>query len=469
MKKSLIILGHVSLIITTLLAIVFYKERVLFADPGQQIFEMINEGGYKIFVGRYSMAINQTLPLLAIKLGLPLKFVLLAYSLSFVLIFYLSFLISVYGFKNIGAGLGIAFTPILIRTAFGHSISEAWLGIAYSAVFYAILNHYSVLKAKGPRHLAWFYLLIVVVLVINYFIHPITLFTLGFAVGFTYFNKKQYTSAHIYIIAVLVVVPYLYKFLFPGHAHEESFFAGIKMADQLLPHIGRLPVFEFCKQTFFSIYFIVFVLLGVAAISYAKANRLKAYMFALGFVGFYFIISCLAFYKGDGHYALESRVMPIAFMVVIVFVEILKDKNKNWMYTGGILLMLAFTYYNLTQQVIKTHTKRIHLYEKLLARVQTYPEKKFYIRFTPEQGMPGNSWGPAAETLMLSSIGGKEQSRTIVFISTETDLNKGMHYWPCMFLWVPWYQFHPEDQLNKKYFDLGCTAYRELPYNLITE
>lgn len=469
MKRSLIILGHLSLIVTAILAIVFYKERVFYLDPGQQLFEMINTGWFKVYVNRHSMMINQTLPLLAIKLGLPLKYIIITYSLSFVVIFYLCFLIAVYGFKNISAGLGIAFAPILIRTAFGHSISEAWLGIAYSAVFYALLNYYHVWKIKGNLYVFLFYLLISTIIAINYFIHPITLFTLAFSVGFTYFNKKEYKSNYIYIVALLVIVPYLYKFLFPGHVHEESFFAGIKMADQLLPKIDHLPVFQYWVHGFRKIYIMAVILVFSVALNYWKKKKKAAYLFSLAFIPFYFIIACLAFYKGDGYFALESRIMPIAFMAIIVFVEAVKDKNKNYFYISGITVMLIFSYYDLCKQMNFFQTPRIKLYEKLLSEVQQYPERKFYIYYTDKQGPPVNSWGSAAETLMLSSLNGKENSRSIIFINSKTKLDEGLKYWPCMFLWVSWYLFYNEELISSKYFNLHCTPYRELPYSTISK
>ncbi len=469
MKKSLIILGHLSLIVTAILAIVFYKERVFYLDPGQQLFEMINTGWFKVYVNRHSMVINQAIPLLAIKMGLPLKYVVIAYSLSFVLIFYLCFLISVYGFKNIGAGLGIAFAPILIRTAFGHSISEAWLGIAYSAVFYAILNYYHQWKIKGRLYIFLFYLLISVVIAINYFIHPITLFTLAFSIGFTYFNKKEYKSPYVYIVALLVLVPYLYKFLFPGHVHEESFFAGIKIADQLLPKIGQLPVYQFFIQGFRTIYILAIILIGVSAIGYLKNKKILPFIFSLVVIVFYFLIACLAFHKGDGAFALESRIMPIAFMVVVVFVEFIKEKKKSYFYIAGISLLLAFSYYDLCKHINTFQSTRIKIYEKLIVEAQKYPERKFYIYYTDEQGPPVNSWGSAAETLMLSSLNGKENSRSIIFVNSKTTLDEGLKYWPCVFLWVSWYLFYNEELINSKYFDLKCTPYRELPYSTISQ
>ncbi len=464
MKKYLIWLGHLSLLVTAILAVFFYKERVFFVDPGQQLFEMINEGGFKVFVHRYSMVINQSIPLLAIKLGLPLKYITIAYSLSFVIIFYICYLIAVYGFKNIAAGLGIAFAPIFIRMAFGHSISEAWLGIAYSAVFYALLNYYHVWKKKGPVFIALFYFLMIVVIGINYFIHPITLFTVAFSIGFTYFYKKEFRSSHIYIVGMLILVVYLHKFAFPAHPHEERFFEGIKNADKLLPQLGQLPVLEFFRLYFYQIYLPGILLLVGAIFYFIKDRRIISYFFVIIFSAFYVVIACLAFYKGDAPFALESRLIPLAFMLILPVAEILKEKKENILFISGLVVILFYSYTNLYSLVKQTHTKRIAFYEHMLSESMKFPERKFFVYLPEGENTPVNTWGSAVETLMLSSLEGKENSRTIIFVDRKTDITSGINFWPCVFLWVRWYMFFPEDWLNKRYYNLQCTKYRELIY-----
>lgn len=462
MNKSLINIGHLSLLVTTILAIMFYKERVIWVDPGQQVFEMINEGGYKIFVGRYSMAINQTIPLIAIKLGMPLKHILLAYSLSFVFIYYICFIISVYWFKNIPAGLCIAFVPLIIRQAFGHSISEAWLGIAYSGVFYALLNYYHQWKAKGIKFILLFYFLSFLIIAINYFIHPITMLTIGFAIGFTFLNKKEFRSVHIYIVTFIVLFIYLLKFIFPANHHEENFFAGLKMADQLIPQLFNLPIIKFIAFAFFKIYLFILIPFFISAILYIKKKRIMLLLFVAGYALFEVLVASLAFYKGDAHFALESRLIPLVMIIMIPFIELLQTMRKNYLVIIGMLAGLTISHVILISEVRKVHTRRINHYENLLSEVGHYPERKFYMNESTKRHSAINSWGPAVETLLLSSLNGKENSRTIFVVKKDMNVTVGLHYWPCVFLWAPWWIFANEDMLNKKYFDLGCTSYREI-------
>lgn len=462
MNKALIYIGHITLLVTALLAVIFYKERVIWVDPGQQVFEMINEGGYKIFVGRYSMVINQTIPLIAIKLGLPLKTILISYSLSFVLIYYICFLISVYLFKNTPAGLCIALVPLIIRQAFGHSISEAWLGIAYSGVFYALLNYYDAWKAKGSGFIFLFYLLNIIIIAINYFIHPITILTLGFAIGFTYLNKKAYKAGYIYVVSICVLVIYMLKFLFPANQHEESFFAGLKMADTLLPQILSLPIIKFISFAFLKIYIFIFVPLIISVILYLREKKMILISFVILYALLEIVIASLAFYKGDGHFALESRLIPLCMIVIIPLTEVIRHHKRNWLTIITTITIIGTSFVIMVSEVNKVHTRRIRHYTNLLSSVEKYPERKFYMNQTIGRNSAINSWGSAVETLLLSSLNGKENSRTIFLVKPGMDVKIGLNYWPCVFLWAPWWIFSNEDMLDKKYFDLKCTPYREI-------
>jgi hypothetical protein len=462
--RKLIVLGHISIIITAILSLIFYKERVLYVDPGQQLFQMINDGSFIIYNSRFSMAINQAFPLLFIKLGLPLRYIVIAYSMSFVIVYYLCYLIAVYGFKNIPAGLGIAFAPIIIRLAFGHSISEAWLAVVYSAVFYAILSDYARWKNKGPGFLILYYFFIILVIAINYFIHPITLFTLSFSIGFVYFHKKEFRNPHIYIISGIVVLMYAGKFLFPGDPHDESFFVGIKKADQYLPQLLHLPMIKYFLFAFWSTYVYPVFLLILTIVLYIRNRSFIVPIYLVGFCLIYLIIASLAFYVPDAHANVESRFIPMIFFIVVPLIEIIR-KGKNGVFIYLLIPVLICSYISLVNLVVKVHTKRINLYKQVLTESEKYPGRKFYIKLPTNKYHAVNTWGSAAETLLLSSMEGKEHSRTILFYDDRFDVLGAPQGIKCLFLWVPWHMYVKEEKvLNKKYFDLQCSQYQELIY-----
>lgn len=466
MNRNLIILGYISLAFTFIMAWVYYQERVLFVDPGNQLLNMINNGTFDIFVNRKSQAINLVLPLLAIKAGLSLRALMVIYSLSYVIIYILCFVISVHGYKNIAAGISIALLPIVIRTAFGHSISETWLGMCYSAVFYAMINYYLSREHRTVKTYLLMYATGCLLILINYYLHPVTLFSLLFALGFTLIQKKLYRQPHIYIFTAIILGMYIYKFLFTTDQYEDSFFAGVKKAPELLPHLTRLPLPDFMKIRFREIYiYPVIVLLAGLAGSLYQRKALLGGLTLLAFAG-YLIIASLAFYKGEGNSMSESRLIPLLFFSLILLIEIFREMRNKWIMPAMLLLIMLITYTQLPHYMYSYHTRRLNVYRKNLEYIKQFPEKKFLTFRSPDPDPKINSWGGAIETLLMSSMDGKEHSRTIYyFMEKDTSLIEPWVYEPnCTYLWVPWYVFGEESQLNPQYFDLSCTAYREIPY-----
>jgi hypothetical protein len=462
MKKQLILLGHLSLIVTAILALFFFKERVLYVDPGQQLFEMINEENYKVFVGRYSMMINQTFPLIAIKMGLPLTSLMMVYSISFVIVYYLCFLLSVYVFKNIPAGLTIAFAPILIRMMFGHSIAETWLGIGYAGLFYAALNYKDHLNGRISFRKIPYYLLLILLVLVNYYMHPSTLFLLGFAVGFTCVQKNQWLKLWPYFLSVIILVIFSYRFFFTKFVYEENFFNGLRDAPKNIGHLFNSYVFKFFIIHFWNNYVWLLVLLAVG-IGWNLIKRTYAQLFfSLGYMILYVMVAALAFFTPYNEMLNEARFLPLIFMTIILLTEVLQKQKRNYAITGGFILILGISYCQLFKTVQQFHTPRIAFYQKLLKETEQYPERKFYS--FKEKCWPSklNSWGTAVETLMLTSMEDKNNSRSIFLFNKSEVIDTNALKDPCMFLWVEWWTYYSENFFNKKYFDLGCTPYRKI-------
>jgi len=468
MKKQLIVIGHLSMLITAILSIYFYKERVLYVDSGLQVYDIINNEKPSILLSRYSLVITQIIPLLAVKLGLPLKYILLSYSISFVAIYYLCYLICIYGYKNITAGISIALVPLILRFAFGAAICEAWAGVVYSCLFYAHLHHYSKLKSKKIKQLIIYYILLLFLILLNYFIHPSTLFTLVFAIVFNILYYKEFKAFRHFFSLIVIILLYAYKFIFPHNGYEESFFTGIKIADQLIPVFYQLPIVMFAKKFFFSNYLII-ILVNIFTIALSiKHKKVYISIFTLFFSLIYLIVASISFYKGDAWFMLESRLIPLVFFATIPLLQIIVEHKNNFIYPALLSIVIIFSYYTLSNAVLNVQTKRIKAYEYYINESKKYPEKKFYVFLPSEETItPFNSWGSSHETLMLSSLYGKEESRTINFLYSFQSIDGVLNGYPCVFLGVNYRFLTNEENINKKYFDLKCSKYRELKYHEI--
>lgn len=459
MNKSIIYLYHFIFLILSLFAIFFYQERVCYTDPGLQLFEMINKEGFKVFVHRYSMIINQIFPLIAIKLGLGLKYVMIIYSLSYVFVYYICFLLSYYVFKNNTAAATISLSVLVVRLAFGHSISEGWLAFCYSALFYAMIE-YVVQNptAKVLKNLVYLIFLIIIIIV-NYFIHPISLFTLGFALVFSFLKNNQKKNLYYYLSLLIIGCIFGYKFIAGGESHEVGFFDGLKKAPELLPHVFGLPLFKYILKTFLLIYLIPLLLIGIAVFKTIKAKSKLLSLFLILYPIVFVLICAMSFYIGEANYASESRLLPIGFFALIPFFELIKLNEKALF--GFISTISLFSFISIWIYTNKYHTPRVDFYKKSLEISKKYSGRKFY---TEEISLPKAipSWGGSQATLFLSSLDGPSNSKTIYYVSKNEiplEIDAISNPDKCIFLFVNWWQYTDPNKFNKKYFDLDCNPY----------
>ena len=71
-----------------LLALVYYKERMIFSDASLKLFRRINMQDLESPQRRYGAYVTEAVPLVLSKLHIPLRIILIAYSLSFNLLFF---------------------------------------------------------------------------------------------------------------------------------------------------------------------------------------------------------------------------------------------------------------------------------------------------------------------------------------------------------------------------------------------
>lgn len=202
----------------------------------------------------------------------------------------------------------------------------------------------------------------------------------------------------------------------------------------------------------------------VSAIMYLTSRKSSSIVFSILFCAIYMIINALSSYKGDAAYLLETRLIPLVLMVVIPFIEIIKEKKTSIFLISGLILLLSGSFISLSMLVKKEHTKRIETYSYFLKEAEKHPGTKFYVHLPSNRTTPLNSWGSAAETLMLSSIEGSSNSKTIIFLNDQMHIEEGIDSYPCLFLWLQWRLYANEAYLNKKYFNLNCSTYQELMY-----
>src|SRR6185312_9130941 len=95
-------------------AMVFYKERTLFADASYFSFTIINSKKLAIQTARYGSVVTQVFPYLGARLGLPLKVLLIAFSASFYLFNFLVASLLVFRYKEYILAISMALFYFLL-------------------------------------------------------------------------------------------------------------------------------------------------------------------------------------------------------------------------------------------------------------------------------------------------------------------------------------------------------------------
>jgi hypothetical protein len=443
------------LFLTAALSILLYKERVLYVDSALQVFEMINSESFSIYVGRYSMIINQCIPVLFIKLGAPLNVILISYSLGGVLISLFSFIVCYYIFKNKEAAITIASFIIMYRHAYFHAISETYYAMAYSALFYSCISFYGTRPEKSK---VAFYLITFTLLLLNYFIHPITFFLLLFSTCFLIIKDRAYKKTESYIIFVGIAFLFISKFLFSTNGHENNFFSNLKSTEILTSLLNSYSL-EYFFLSLDTLYLIPLLFFLLTLVLYIMDKEFLVAIFIFSFVIFFIIITAITFHVGDSSLALETRFVPLYFFIAIPLFHKLLQKNK-WVLIVIMTILtiqLVITFSEIEYLAHSLFQKRMNL---LTTPFTKYNQKKFLIHTSDVSASYDLIviWATSVETLLYTSIEGKEHSKTL-YLSTDPDKENPSYNDDNLFLLTPWWPFNHISGLNNKYFSLPNDPY----------
>lgn len=456
--KKITILFFLFLLVELFMSVKFYKERTLYIDPAQQLFQMVNNETFEIFVHRYSQGVNQVLPLLAIWTGMSLKTVFVLYSVSFFIIFVIIYWLLAFKWKQPIAAIAFVATLFVVRHAFVHSISETYLSVAYSALLFGWMNHY----IPGEKNRKWYvyYPVMLFLFLLNYYIHPVTLFTMGAAWIWTIHSRKQWKNPHFYVLPLCMGIMFVYKLLFPGSSHEESFFSGLKKADELLPQFFSLNSVRFIKERMLRIYYIPALFYLFLAIYLAVKKKWFEWFLFSGIGIVFMLITVIIFHKGDSDLAMESRYMPLMYFAMLPLGIYVLQHSAGWR-NLFFMVFLVFGIISLVQirRVVKIYTERLHYMASLTDDALRHNAPKAVLQYNDvDAGKLYVNYGVAVETLLYSSMRG---NTCTVFLTEdknafEYDVYTETHH----FLYVPWWVYYPQKELSPKYFPLPETGYQ---------
>jgi len=463
-RNKLRITGHLFFLVLIILAVVFYKERMLYADSAWYVFKIVNFSKLNVEAGRFSAIITQVLPLIIVRQELPLKFVILAYSVSFILVYYVVYIVCVYALRIEAAGIVILFVLVLgIRHNFYHPVQETLQGLVYTVLLFAWLKYPLTLK-KTVFRIAIHFIISLLIIILCYFTHPMTLFPVLFILGYLIVEKKDWKNYSAYALIILTLVVYSLKYLTTDEqSYEGQFFASFTDALDTMGNFFNLYSLKFFLKRLGGLYLFTMIIALSVTVSYLHQKAwLKFGYFLITSSGF-FIIIVLTYHMGDSDMAMERVFMPLAIFVGIPFVhEFLEDyKKQNLLAYSFLLLVLFFSLLGISRTG-SVYRERLAYLDELLETSSSFPGNKFII----EKGSTDMSkiivpWAIGAETLLYSSLNSPDDARTIYMVDDleefQFDRNDSNLFLGASF-WRDW----DASSLNQSYIRLQEGVYSEL-------
>jgi hypothetical protein len=456
--------GHLFFLVMIVLAVVFHRERMLYADSAWYVFKIVNFSKLNVEAGRSSAIITQLLPLIFVRQELPLKFVILAYSVSFFLVYYLVYIICVYAFRNEAAGLVILLVLVLgIRHNFYHPVQETLQGLVYTVLLFAWLRFPLKLKIKEFR-IAIHFIIGLLIIILCYFAHPMTLFPVLFILGYHIVEKNDWNNYSAYALIILTLVVYSLKYMTTDdQSYEGQFFGSFGNALETMGNFFNLYSLKFFLKRLGGLYFFTLIIAISVSLSYIHQKAwLKFGYFLITSSGF-FIITVLTYHMGDSDMAMERVFMPLSIFIGIPFVQewLTRYRKQDLIAYSFLVLVLIFSMLGISRTG-SVYSDRLAYLDELLENSSSFPGNKFIIeKKSIDMSKIIVPWAIGVETLLYSSLDSPDDARTIYLVD---DLEEFQIDWedPALFLGANFLRDWNASSLNKTYIKLQDGKYSQL-------
>ena len=498
LNKKYLLLGHLCFLVLLVLAAKYANVRVLLTDSAYQLFYDINHDGMLINDSRYSMVFSQILPWIAIHLHLPLKLVVVSYSVSFVLVGYACWLLTAYLMKQRQAATLMLFVLLAIGGTFLHCISESFQLMFYVPMLYAWMcqgERFAPVesqackagrKVKGEMagasntfHLSPFtyYLVLALLVALAFFIYPMSVFYILFAVGFRLFeegnafhltlNTKHLTLNKPAMATVALLVAYIVLYgLIGASGHDSEFIPTGEGVRNSLLHFFSLGSFHTFKDLFFELYWVPTVLLVLTLVGYVRGKQWWKFWFVGGYAVAYLVASCIIYQEGDSLISRERYFIPFFFITGLPFLIDELPRFSKWqsrIFFCVFVVLIGCSFVRIL--------KYVHIYEprlEAITKVSKMAEEQgvhkiIVTESTAKEVFPHDLWGLALESMLFTAQQGPEH--TVTIYKEKDDFNRSdadLYLNPEVYVSVNWWKRWEVKDLNPHYFSLPAQGYKEL-------
>jgi hypothetical protein len=406
-------------IVLLALALVFYKERMLFLDAPHVLFRIINQQHLQIAEHRYGSFITQMVPLAGMWLHLPLKWLMIIYSASFNLFFLAAGLLCYSKFKRYDLVLLLAlYNTLFVTDTFYWTNNEVHQGIAWLVIAFAVFNN------QGRPQLYGLQLTISALLfALAIWTHPLVMLPALFLWFFTLL-KKDAPVNNINIAASVLLLVLAYAKFYQGQHH--GYDSGkIELVTELkgdkIKHLLSSPQLKMFVHGCVTRYwlFVVLACAGLASLLKRRAYLLTTYT-AICAAG-YLVLLFITYWEVDGlRFYMESEYMPLTLIACAPFVYYTLPTLKTQQ--GLVLLTLVFAiktgYILYSAEPFRQRLALLEAYNSKMRQKQVTKLVTTHTDAATNQQLL-MSWGTPVESMMLSQLQGERPQRTFIIEDSQ--------------------------------------------------
>lgn len=447
-------------------AIVFYKERLLFADTSFIVYSIINFKRLFIQNQRLGAVVTQIVPYLGQKFNLPIKTILFSYAISFNVFFFSVAVIVVYWFRQYRLAILMAlYYFLIVSDSFFLANDEihqaiAWMFLFLGSTLYLGHKKVNILLLRIP------FLTLAFITVSTHFIAIITTVFLWVYLAV---EKKNwpFSKSHTILLSCLLAAVILFKFrLAQSESYENVHLQGVLHPSlKYLAGTFSTPVVQMFFYRCLINYWIAIPILITGMVSLISSKqRLLAVWTVMSCIG-YIMLMGLSYGDLDKNvllFHIETEWESIGIIIAAPFVFSLLPRLKTSA-SIAILAIIFITRMCYIATAVPAFSWRISFQERVFTEMKRKNITKLALYMEPELMKSYIlDWASPYETILSSAMNGDKPEITFFFVNkadtaTQETLKdpKGFH--------DPYAMAPPKD-LNNKYFGVDTLH----PYRIMT-
>jgi len=432
--------------ILAVLAVVFYKERVVMFDSAYYLFQMVVEHSLPIQHNRYG-AFYAMLPTFVLaQTSLPFWFIAVSYSVGCVLMWVVPSMISGFIFQNWWVAFLIILSGFVFHTEeFFWMVSEAQFLAPYWLFVYAYFLYFIANQKSAVWYFIW-----PILFLFGFVIHPLALFCFGFFILFIWVQKSL-PLGRIGLLLLSGLIAYLFKKItLPESSYTSTLLDNVLNVKTLFPHyfdtVANASFIHHLWKRFLPLS-ITFTLLFIAVLNNLFSKRMLLYLVAI--VGcILFINTCFYTMGEESLLYFENLYQPIFFAVLLAFASFKSYRG----YVAGLFMALVFL------AIMRWFAIAPHYQERIAWQRAIFNKMDAQKILIDETNFPSDlmtySWCIPYESVLLSAIE-TGKARTIYVTSDAEQQVKAIRIKTFFFTSFGNIYF---EKLPKRHFDFSDTS-----------